>query len=66
MAVAIQRQLPARQGIVDPFKPYTHFLAKLYSSGISDALEIVQIDWIMWHFTWWQMSSEHIVVLSLS
>jgi hypothetical protein len=66
MAVAIQRQLPARQGVVDPFKPYIHFPAKLYSSGISDALEIVQIDWIMCHFARWQMSSEHVVVLSLS
>jgi hypothetical protein len=59
MAVTVQHQLPARQVVVDPFKPYIHFPAKLYSSGMSDALEIVQ-------FHWWQMSLEHVVVLLLS
>jgi hypothetical protein len=66
MAFAVQRQLPARQDVVDPFEPYIHFPAKLYSSGMGDALEIVEVDWIMCHFARWQMSSEHVVVLSLS
>lgn len=44
MPVAVWCQLPAHQGIVYPFKPYIHLPTKLYSSGMSVALEIVQVD----------------------
>ena len=66
MVFAIQHQLDAHPGIVDPFKPYTHFPAKLYSSNMCDKLKIVHVDWIMCHFSQWQISSEHVVVSSLS
>jgi len=63
---AVQRQLPLHHRIVDPFKPYIHFPVKLYSSSLADVLEVVHIDWIMCHFARWQMSPEHVAVLSLS
>jgi hypothetical protein len=66
MVFAIQCQLDAHPGIVDPFEPYPHFPAKLYSSNMCDELEIMHVDWIMCHFARWQISSEHVVVLSLS
>ena len=66
LVFAVQRQLEAAQGILDPFEPYPHFLAKLYSSCLSEELEVVHVDWVLCHFARWQISSEHIVVLSLS
>ena len=63
---AIQRQLPPHHHIVNPFKPYIHFPVKLYSSSLADTLEAVHTDWVMCHFARWQMSPEHVAVLSLS
>jgi len=66
MVFAVQRQLEAPQGVLDPFKPYPNFAAKLYSSRLSEELEVVHVDWVLCHFAHWQISSEHVVVLSLS
>lgn len=63
---AVQRQCAAQDGIVDPFKVYTDFPAQLYSSGSTNKVEAVQVDWVMCHFAWWEISSGHVVVLSLS
>jgi len=66
MVFAVQHQLEAPQGVLDPFEPYPHFAAKLYSSRLSEELEVVHVDWVLCHFARWQISSEHVVVLSLS
>jgi hypothetical protein len=44
MLFAVQNQLPACDGITDPFKPYIHFPAKLYSSSLNNVLEVVLVD----------------------
>ena len=66
MLFAVQCQDVAHPSVVDPFKPYPHFPAKLYSSSIHDTLEVVHVDWVLCHFAQWQMSSDHVVILSLS
>jgi hypothetical protein len=66
MLFAVQRQHAANPSVVDPFKPYLHFPAKLYSSSIHDTLEVVCVDWVLCHFAQWQISSDHVVILSLS
>lgn len=63
---AVQRQCAAQDGIVDPFKVYTDFPAQLYSSGSTNKVEAVQVDWVMCHFVWWEISLGHVVMLSLS
>ncbi|KIM75637.1 hypothetical protein PILCRDRAFT_78636, partial [Piloderma croceum F 1598] len=66
MVFAVQRQLDAHPNVVDPFEPYPHFAAKLYSSHLSLTLELVCVSWVMCHFAQWQISSEHVIVLLLS
>ena len=66
MVFGVQHQLKAPQGVLDPFEPYPHFAAKLSSSRLSEELEVVQVDWVLCHFARWQISLEHVVVLSLS
>lgn len=66
LALAVQRQLPAPAGTLDPFARYPYFPAKLYSCNLSNTLEIVKVDWIMCHFARWQLSSKLSVVLILS
>lgn len=65
-AFAVQRHLDMHRGTIDPFAPYPDFPAKLYSSTLSDHLEFVEVDWVFSHFARWQISPEHVVVLSLS
>ncbi|KAF8592256.1 hypothetical protein K439DRAFT_1324962, partial [Ramaria rubella] len=52
----------AVSGIVDPFAPYPHFPAKLYSSQLAEHLDIVQVG----HFARWSISSENVVILNLT
>ena len=66
MLFSVRRQDVVHPSVVYPFKAYPHFPAKLYSSGIQDTLEVVHIDWVLCHFARWQMSSDHVVILSLS
>lgn len=63
--LAVQRHLDLPCNTQDPFAPYPHFPAKLYSAALAD-LEIVKVDWIMSHFARWKISSEHVVIVSLS
>jgi hypothetical protein len=54
--LAVQRQLPAGNTVVDPFALYPYFPAKLYSSQLSPTLELVQLDWIFSHYARWNFS----------
>lgn len=65
-AFAVQRQLPLRNGIKDPFANWPHFPAKLYSPQLRGELEIVELDWIYAHYARWTISQWLAVVLSLS
>jgi hypothetical protein len=66
ISFAVQRHFDADPGTSDPFALYPDFPAKLYSTTLSDKLEIVKVEWIKSHFARWRMSSEHVVVVSLS
>lgn len=66
VAFAVQRHLNKCAGTIDPFTRYPDFPAKLYSAALADKLEVVEVDWVMSHFARWQISSGHVVVLSLS
>jgi len=63
---AVCCQMPLVDGTPDLFRHYPHFPAKLYSTSLSDSLELVQVDWIWCHYACWQCSESHAVVLSLS
>ncbi|KAF8833394.1 hypothetical protein BDN67DRAFT_917111, partial [Paxillus ammoniavirescens] len=66
LTFAVQRQCPLPQGKQhDPFTLYLHFLAKLYSSVVSDGLEIVRLSWAVSHFARLPIVDGHVVVLSL-
>ena len=62
---AVQKHLDLPRSTPDPFSPYPHFPAKLYSAALGD-LEIVEVDWVMSHFAQWQTSPELVVIVSLS
>ena len=47
---AIRQQLPAPTGTIDPFLPYRHFRATIYSTSLSSTLELIPSDWVMSHF----------------
>lgn len=63
---AVRSQLPVEMGTLDPFSFYEDFPCRLYSSRLSDELEIVEIEWVKCHFARFPMSLEHVAVLSLS
>jgi hypothetical protein len=65
MVFAVQRQISAPIGTVDPFDQYPHYPAALYSLRLAERLEIVEVGWVMCHYARWQYSSELAVVLSL-
>jgi hypothetical protein len=65
-AYAVQRQVPLPDNHPDPFARYPHFPAKLYSSAISQNLEVIEVNWVLSHFARWQLSPQYAVVLSLS
>ncbi|KAI9463750.1 hypothetical protein HD554DRAFT_2206411 [Boletus coccyginus] len=51
LTFTVQRQRPLLHGgQCDPFATYVHFPAKLYSSTVSDDLEIVKLSWVVSHF----------------
>ncbi|KAG1812395.1 uncharacterized protein BJ212DRAFT_1276786 [Suillus subaureus] len=64
VAFAVQCHLPLHS-YPDPFCHYPHFPACLYSSVLSDHLEIVMPEWVVSHFVQWNFSVQHIVVVSL-
>jgi hypothetical protein len=63
---AIKCHLPLSPETVDPFKAYEHLPMKLYSSQLTDELQIINIDWIFGQFARCSITSSHVVVLSLS
>jgi hypothetical protein len=62
---AVQRHVELPKNTLDPFAQYPYFPAKLHSAILAD-LEIVKVDWVMSHFARWQISSQHVVIVSLS
>jgi hypothetical protein len=62
----VRRQLPAPPGTVDPFAPYLHFPAKVFSSKVSSTLEVVSPHWVMTHYARWNLDRDRVVVLDLS
>ena len=64
--LAVQRQIPLPSGVVDPFRFYPFFPAKLYSSGLLRSLELVELEWLAGHCARWEMPSGHSVILSLT
>jgi hypothetical protein len=64
---AVQRQLPRRleENGLDPFAQYPDFPARLYRAQLSEALEEVNLDWVMCHYARWIMNLEDAVVLML-
>jgi hypothetical protein len=64
--LAVQRQLPADNAVLDPFVHYPYFPAKLYSSRLSQTLELVHLDWISAHYARWNFTPDHAIVLSLN
>jgi len=60
----IRRQQPS--GAIDPFSPYPHFHAKIYSTTLSEILEVVKPEWVLSHYARWDLDEKHAVVLSLS
>ena len=63
--LAVQRQMEAPPGTVDPFRPYADFGARLYSTALQEELEEVQMTWIIGHYARWEISSNLCVVLPL-
>lgn len=66
ISYAIRRQLPAPPGTIDPFLPYPHFRATIYSTSLSKTLELIRPQWVMCHYARWKMDSDRAVVLTLS
>jgi hypothetical protein len=63
---AVNRQMPAPSGTIDPFRPYTHFPAEIFSTKLSPDLELVEPEWVETHYARWCMDSQRAVVLNLS
>jgi hypothetical protein len=59
---ACQRHLNS-QVEFDPFAIYPYFPAKLYTSALSDTLELVELDWVYSHFARYEISSGDAVIL---
>jgi hypothetical protein len=68
LTFAVQKLVPLDRHAqtVDPFAIYPHFPAKMYSSSFSTHLENVKVSWVVGHFARWAVSSNTVVVLSLS
>ncbi|KAG2344895.1 hypothetical protein BDR05DRAFT_831417, partial [Suillus weaverae] len=62
---AVRRHLLLQSFYPDPFRHYPYFPAQLYSSAVTDHLEVVMPEWVVSHFTWWNFSPQHIVAMSL-
>jgi hypothetical protein len=65
MVFAIQHQLLAPTGTVDPYIKFPHFPAALHALGLAEELEIVEVGWVVCHYVRWQYSPELVMVLSL-
>jgi hypothetical protein len=63
---AVKRHLPKHPDLVDPFSFYPDFPARLYSSNLSEILELVDFESVVSHCARWQIFADHVVILSLS
>ena len=63
-ALAIQWQIPLPDDHLDLFIQYLHFPAKTYSSKYSLLFEHIGLDQIFCHYACWDLSLDHLVVLS--
>jgi len=63
---AVRQQLPAPLGIVDPFKHYPDFPARVYSTSLSLNLILVLPSWVLCHYGRWHLDDKRAVVLTLS
>lgn len=66
ISFALQRQCPARNDILDPFRHYPYFPARLYYASLSLELEEVNPSWVVSHYIRWSYSPTFVVVLALS
>ena len=64
--LAVQWQLPAAEGTQDPFKPYPHFPACLYSTALSKQLKEADLTWLVGHYVRWSITDVLCVILALS
>ena len=64
--LAVKRAITVDKSVTDPFAKYMHWPARLYHSGLNKSCERIPSEWISGHFVRWDVSSEHMVVLSLS
>lgn len=62
---AVRRHLSSAPDVIDPFRHYPYFDAKLYSTNQAKTLELVKTDWVTVQFASWQMSPEHVVVVAM-
>ncbi|KAF8187438.1 hypothetical protein BJ912DRAFT_926685 [Pholiota molesta] len=63
---AVNCQVPAPPGTVDPFRFYSHFPAVIYSTDLSPDLELISPEWVGTHYARWCMDDNRAVVLNLS
>ncbi|KAG0700003.1 hypothetical protein DFH29DRAFT_759350, partial [Suillus ampliporus] len=66
LVFAVHKLLPCHDQTIDPFTMYPHFPAKMYLSSSSSHLENVKVSWVVSHFAQWTVSSDTVVILSLS
>ena len=64
--LTVKHAITVDKSVTDPFAKYMHWPAWLYHSGLNKSCEWIPSEWISGHFVRWDVSSEHMVVLSLS
>jgi len=64
--VHVRRHLPLPSSLYDPFLRYPHLQAKTYSSTLSDAQDIIDLDDIVAHTARYDYSHNRSVMLNLS
>lgn len=66
LVFAVHKLLPLHDQTIDLFAMYPHFPAKMFSSSFYSHLENVKVSWAVGHFARWAVSSDIVVILSLS
>ena len=64
--LAVKHAITVDKLITDPFAKYMHWPMQLYHLDLNKSCKWIPPEWISEHFTRWDFSSEHIVVLLLS
>jgi hypothetical protein len=62
----LQQYLQLPKSVIDPYAAYIHLPAKMYSSKLSESLELVELEWVISHVALWPLSHNRVVILSLS